>query len=119
MPQEQKQANAIHGELIYGVGVDDHTRCAHWHGENDVIAIRFHCCERWYGCFECHTECANHPATVWPTVEWDRHAILCGACGKKLTITEYLSSDSSCPACAAAFNPNCASHYHLYFAMTT
>ncbi|MCZ6617337.1 MAG: CHY zinc finger protein [Gammaproteobacteria bacterium] len=115
MPEKQKQANVIHGKPVYGVDVDDHTRCAHWHDENDIIAILFHCCERFYPCFDCHLERADHPPTVWPPAEWNRRAILCGACGQKLTITEYMKSASRCPTCDAAFNPNCADHYHLYF----
>jgi len=41
--------------------------------------------------------------------------VLCGSCGEVLRIEDYLASDSTCPNCSAAFNPGCATHYHLYF----
>jgi uncharacterized CHY-type Zn-finger protein len=40
---------------------------------------------------------------------------LCGACKNQLTILQYLACGHKCPFCGAAFNPNCAGHYHLYF----
>jgi uncharacterized CHY-type Zn-finger protein len=42
-------------------------------------------------------------------------AIVCGACGRELSVDEYLGCEFSCPNCTARFNPGCASHYHLYF----
>lgn len=105
----------IHGEKVYGVEIDEQTRCAHWNSELDIIAIKFKCCERWYPCFECHSAVANHSAKVWPLVERSAKAILCGACGHRLAITEYLECNSKCPKCAHEFNPGCAKHYHLYF----
>ena len=116
MPTDKRLVKSIHGERVYGIAVDDLTRCAHWHGENDIIAIRFHCCERWYPCYQCHAECADHPATVWPGAQRHTRAILCGACGHQPTICEYLSGGFKCPNCDAGFNPGCASHHHLYFA---
>ena len=41
--------------------------------------------------------------------------LMCGACGKKLSVSEYLACDSICPVCKRNFNPGCAGHYHLYF----
>jgi uncharacterized CHY-type Zn-finger protein len=105
----------IHGENVYGVDVDHQTRCEHWHSKLDIIAIRFKCCGRWFPCFKCHAEVAGHAAVVWPAAEFEEKAILCGACGYQLGITEYLGSDSICPGCGAAFNPGCVNHYHLYF----
>ncbi len=119
MPEDKNLFNTIHGEPVFGVDVDGLTHCAHWHDENDIIAIRFHCCERWYACYECHTECADHPATVWPAALWNTHAILCGACGRQLSISEYMNGGFRCPTCDAGFNPGCRSHYHLYFATTS
>jgi uncharacterized CHY-type Zn-finger protein len=52
---------------------------------------------------------------VWPIAERDRKAILCGACGLEMSIHDYLACADRCPACAAHFNPGCASHHHLYF----
>ena len=97
--------------------MDAQTRCAHYHGPTDVIAMRFRCCGEWFPCIECHREVAGHEVEVWPLAERDREAVLCGVCGRRLTIAEYLGCDSTCPACGAAFNPGCANHWHHYFEM--
>ena len=106
---------SIHGVAVHGETVDDETRCAHYGGPTDIIAIRFKCCGRWYPCFECHGAEADHATEVWPAAEFETQAILCGICGHQLTINEYLSCDSTCPRCSANFNPACERHYHLYF----
>ncbi len=106
---------AIHGVEVHGVDVDPETRCAHYHGPSDVIALRFKCCGNWFPCHICHSETADHTVKVWPADEFDAHAILCGACGYQLTIREYLDSTSVCPHCARQFNPGCRRHRHLYF----
>jgi uncharacterized CHY-type Zn-finger protein len=112
---EPMESRVIHGETVYGVAVDAATRCAHYCGATDVIAIRFHCCGRWYPCHACHRAHARHPATAWPVAEHGTRAILCGMCGHQLTIAEYLAGDARCPSCGAAFNPGCTRHHHLYF----
>ena len=99
---------------VFGKTVDDHTRCEHYSTELDIIAIRFYCCNRYYPCHLCHAECAEHPAQQWPREEWNRPAILCGACQTELTIETYLGVDA-CPECAAAFNPGCKAHSSYYF----
>src|SRR6185437_2125715 len=105
---------SIRGTTVYGETVDDETRCVHYRGPTDVIAIRFKCCHRWYPCYECHAAEADHPAQVWPRSDSDTQVAVCGVCGHKLTISEYLSCGSSCPQCGAGFNPGCAKHCHLY-----
>jgi uncharacterized CHY-type Zn-finger protein len=105
----------IHGERVYGAVVDNETRCAHYYSALDIIAIKFNCCGRWFPCRECHDEIESHEAKQWPRDEFETKAILCGACGNRLTINEYLNSDHNCPSCDSKFNPGCASHYHLYF----
>ena len=105
----------IHGKDVFGVDVDANSRCAHWNSELDIIALRFKCCGRWYSCFDCHQAVADHAAEVWLRSERDANAVLCGGCGSQLSINEYLNCNSTCPKCAAAFNPACANHYHLYF----
>jgi uncharacterized CHY-type Zn-finger protein len=107
----------VSGHDVVGLSVDAETRCAHWHGPKDIIAIKFFCCGQWYPCFECHQGLANHKPQVWPLKEHDSRAVLCGACGFELSVAEYLSGQSRCPACSADFNPGCAHHYHLYFAV--
>jgi uncharacterized CHY-type Zn-finger protein len=101
---------------VHGRSLDAQTRCAHWRSELDIIAIKMRCCMAYYACRECHDELAGHPAALWPQVEWDEPAILCGACGTELSVRAYLACENQCPACRAAFNPGCHKHRHLYFA---
>ena len=105
----------IHGLSVRGIDVDPQTRCAHWHSELDIIALRMKCCGNWFPCYDCHTETTSHTGAVWPLDERATEAILCGACGHTLTIQDYLACESTCTACATPFNPGCATHAHLYF----
>jgi uncharacterized CHY-type Zn-finger protein len=105
----------IHGVEVKGVGVDPQTRCAHYHSERDIIAIKFACCQTYYPCHLCHDACADHPAVPWPRSRRSEKAVLCGTCGTELTIEEYLTCGSLCPKCGSFFNPGCQRHYHLYF----
>jgi len=100
---------------VEGVSLDPQTRCAHWHGDLDIIAIKMRCCETYYACRQCHDELAGHEAMVRPAAEWDAPGVLCGACGRELSVHQYMGCDNQCPACGAGFNPGCRSHYHLYF----
>jgi uncharacterized CHY-type Zn-finger protein len=100
---------------VRGVNLDSQTRCEHYHGPTDIIAIKMKCCGLYYACKDCHEMLADHPIAVWPESEWNQQAVLCGACGAMLTILQYMQSDSRCAACGAQFNPGCRSHYHLYF----
>jgi len=106
----------VHGVKVYGVDVGPQTRCAHYDGTTDVIAIRFPCCDRFYPCHLCHEAVADHNARVWPESSFGEPAVLCGTCGHVLTVREYLSSGSQCTACEADFNPGCVRHWDLYFA---
>ena len=105
----------VHGVEVEGIDLDGETRCAHWNSKLDIVALRFKCCGRWYSCFECHKDLADHPATVWTSEERNEMAVLCGSCGHKLTIEEYLNCDSKCTKCNASFNPGCSKHHDLYF----
>jgi uncharacterized CHY-type Zn-finger protein len=104
---------------VHGVNLDPQTRCGHYHGPTDIIAIRMKCCGVYYACKDCHNALADHPIEVWPEREWDQRAILCGACGLELTIHQYMKSESRCPACREPFNPRCRNHYHIYFEIFT
>lgn len=100
---------------VRGVGLDAQTRCGHYHGATDIIAIKMKCCGEYWACKDCHVELAGHGISVWPVGEWDSVAILCGACGLELTIREYMECESHCPGCGAGFNPGCRKHYRFYF----
>ena len=106
----QKESFYIRGKLR-----DNETRCDHYHSEQDIIAIKFYCCDTYYPCISCHLETAKHPPQVWPVNKFNEKAILCGKCKTELTINEYLSTEGSCPFCHAVFNDGCKLHHHLYF----
>jgi uncharacterized CHY-type Zn-finger protein len=80
------------------------------------VAIKFACCGRFYPCHQCHAETAGHRAQQWPADRRDEHAVLCGRCGRTLTIEQYLSAADRCVHCDGEFNPGCRAHRHLYFA---
>jgi uncharacterized CHY-type Zn-finger protein len=100
---------------VRGVGLDAQTRCGHYHGPTDIIAIKMKCCGEYWACKDCHLELAGHAIVVWPEGEWDQFAILCGGCGAELAIREYMECESRCPRCAARFTPGCRKHYRFYF----
>lgn len=95
--------------------MDANTRCIHYHGPCDIVAIRMRCCGVYYACKDCHEELAGHASEVWPCREWDRGAVVCGICGTEMSIQRYLASGDRCPACGSGFNPGCRSHRHFYF----
>ena len=101
--------------VVHGTEVNARTQCAHYHFKRDIIAIQHKCCGEFYACSQCHSEAASHPAQVWPKAEFHTQAIYCGSCHQTLSIASYLRCDNTCPHCQAAFNPGCATHYHLYF----
>jgi uncharacterized CHY-type Zn-finger protein len=102
--------------MIQVIGaMDSSTRCIHYHGPLDVIAMKFKCCKTYYCCYECHQEAADHKPALWGKTEWSEKAILCGGCRAELTIGQYRNSSYLCPLCGIAFNPKCQNHYHLYF----
>jgi uncharacterized CHY-type Zn-finger protein len=101
---------------LRGVAVGPETRCIHYAGPRDVIAIRFACCEVYYSCFQCHAATTDHPTTPWPHARRHEPAVLCGVCDRPMSAAAYLRSDHTCPHCGAAFNPGCAAHHDRYFA---
>ena len=105
----------VHGIEIHGSIIDDETRCAHHHTELDIIALKFKCCSKWFPCRTCHDETESHEAQTWPKSEFSEEAVLCGKCGNRLSVDEYLNCVDQCPSCGGAFNPRCAGHYNLYF----
>ncbi|MBS1703101.1 MAG: hypothetical protein JST12_15655 [Armatimonadetes bacterium] len=105
----------VAGTEVFGVEVGPRFECAHWHGPTDVVALKFPCCGTFWCCWDCHEALAGHPAQRWSETDQDEEAILCGACGHRLTIREYLEGESQCPNCGHGFNPGCRSHRHLYF----
>ncbi|MUK87692.1 hypothetical protein GMD78_04660 [Ornithinibacillus sp. L9] len=101
---------------VYGPTIDEETRCIHYHSLNDIVAIKFKCCNKYYPCYKCHQESEGHSIIKWPKQEFDEQAILCGVCKTELTITEYVQTNT-CPTCQSSFNEGCQNHYHIYFEM--
>lgn len=110
-------------DTVHGTGLDEHTRCAHYASDRDVVAIEFPCCGTVYPCFACHDAIADHRREVWARDEHGERAVLCGACGGRLSIRAYLDvlegarrdgGTAACPRCAAAFNPGCLDHVDRY-----
>ncbi|UUL75683.1 CHY zinc finger protein [Pseudarthrobacter sp. Fe7] len=102
---------------IFGRTVDDQTRCVHYHTEEDVIAIKFRCCLRYYPCHLCHEEESDHKLQTWPGSRWAEPAVLCGVCECEMSILAYLAT-TLCPSCGVRFNERCAAHTHFYFQTT-
>lgn len=110
-----RSAVTVDGITVAGVDVDSETRCAHYARDRDVLAIKFSCCGDYYPCLACHDECTDHECAAWPRTEFDTVAILCGRCGTALTIDSYLDCGATCPSCGGAFNPECRTHWPVYF----
>jgi len=100
---------------VRGVNLDPQTRCEHYRGPHDIVAIKMRCCGVYYACKDCHIALADHAIEVWPRSLWDQPVILCGACSAELTVLQYLNGESRCAVCGAEFNPGCRKHYHFYF----
>jgi len=101
---------------VLGIDLDSQTRCAHYHGPTDIIAVKMKCCGHYYACKDCHAELASHSIEVWPVSEWGEKAILCGVCRAEMSIGDYLQCEYQCVHCGARFNPKCQQHHHYYFA---
>lgn len=107
----QKRLHQIH---VYGHIVDAHTRCVHYHSPLDIVALKCRTCGKFYPCYKCHNECEDHEFGRWHKDEFGEQAVLCGNCGKTLSINEYMAAEK-CPHCNSSFNSGCASHYSIYF----
>ena len=97
---------------IYGVGLDEQGRCAHYHQNCDVVALKCAMCRKYYACFSCHDEMEDHAFAATGTEE--KYPVLCGNCKRLLTREQY--GQGSCPYCGITFNPRCKLHKHIYVA---
>nr|WP_068776752.1 CHY zinc finger protein [Paenibacillus sp. FJAT-26967] len=95
--------------------IDQNARCRHYHADNDIVGIKFKCCDTYYGCYQCHQELAGHPSVTWKRSDRNAKAVLCGNCASEMSIRSYLECGDTCPYCRSLFNPGCKKHYSLYF----
>lgn len=107
--------------VLRGVDLDAQARCAHHATARDVVALRLACCAPYWACHRCHAELADHSAVPVPTADFGLPRVLCGVCRTLLSVSDFLAvehgPDPACPACRTPFNPGCAAHAHLYFAV--
>ena len=72
---------------IHGIGLDKAGRCTHYHTQLDIAALLCAKCRKYYACYSCHDELEDHPFA--PTTPEEAYPVLCGNCGRKLTLQEY------------------------------
>lgn len=107
----------IKNQHVRRLEVSQHTGCLHYNSTFDVISIKCKDCNQYYACYECHIALADHPFGRWHPEEFDTKAILCGRCSAEMTIEQYLSCNSLCMYCKTSLNPNCKTHWSLYFVL--
>lgn len=107
----------VHGTVLRGLLTDRQSRCVHYAGPTDVVALQLACCPDYWACRRCHDALAGHEAVPTPLEDVHREPALCGVCGRRMRTHEYLAAES-CPSCGAGFNPGCRLHRHLYFSST-
>ncbi|WIZ15667.1 CHY zinc finger protein [Staphylococcus aureus] len=54
---------------VYGSLIDTETRCRHYFTEEDIIAIKFKCCNKYYPCYKCHNEFEKHAIERCPNCQ--------------------------------------------------
>ncbi|EHI75189.1 CHY zinc finger family protein [Streptococcus criceti] len=96
---------------ILGLDLDRAGRCQHYHGLNDILALKCRDCQRFYACYQCHDALCNHPFKAMDKREVE--LVLCGNCRSLLNWQDYQTG--ACPSCQHAFNPNCSRHHAIYF----
>ena len=100
--------------LIYGDVIDQETRCIHYAGELDIIALKCFSCKKYYPCYHCHDAHEDHAFAAYPVRLEEDKVVFCGSCRSELTIAQYLA-DARCIFCRHPFNPGCKQHRKIYF----
>ena len=72
---------------IHGIGLDKAGRCTHYHTQLDIAALLCAKCRKYYACYSCHDELEDHLFVA--TTPEETYPVLCGNCGRKLTLQEY------------------------------
>lgn len=97
--------------MIFGIDLDSQSRCVHYHGSNDIVALKCQACQKYYACYHCHDEMEGH--AFMATDASEAFPVICGACHSFLSKKEY--DLKICPNCQNPFNPECAKHSSIYF----
>lgn len=97
--------------MFYGEDIDYESRCKHYYGVNDVVALKCTFCQKYYACYKCHDRLENH--TFVPTDYLEDYPVLCGSCHGLLSFEAYQLG--YCCYCAHEFNPKCKNHEQYYF----
>ncbi|MFU2164402.1 CHY zinc finger protein [Streptococcus pluranimalium] len=97
--------------LFQGIGLDQQSRCCHYHSALDIVSLKCGMCQAYYACYKCHDAMETH--SFEPTRASEPFPVLCGVCLRFLSLSDYKSS--ACPYCQSAFNPNCQRHANIYF----
>ncbi|WP_430603472.1 CHY zinc finger protein [Enterococcus sp. DIV0724b] len=100
---------------IFGLTIDNNSRCIHYGSLVDVIANKCYFCRKYYACFHCHDELEEHRFMPWPNSDVSKaKVVLCGVCQNEMTAKEY-KEQTECLNCGHLFNPNCSRHASIYF----
>ncbi|MGT2933763.1 CHY zinc finger protein [Streptococcus catagoni] len=96
---------------ILGIALDNESRCLHYHGDSDIVALKCRQCQAYFACYHCHDALRSHHFLANQAQE--KYPVLCGACKHFLTKESY--EKGYCPFCLRLFNPNCSLHKDIYF----
>ncbi len=82
--------------------------CCHYDGPLDVVRNMCATCGRYWECYLCHAEAADHPFGRMPIDA--PFSTQCGSCGGVMAY-----GHERCSHCGQGFNPGCSLHAHIYY----
>ena len=100
---------------IHGIGLDKAGRCTHYHTQLDIAALLCAKCRKYYACYSCHDELEDHPFA--PTTPEEAYPVLCGNCGRKLTLQEIQKKAAALTAMQDLIQ-NAVYNENIYFCCT-
>lgn len=82
--------------------------CPHYNGPLDMVRNMCATCGRYWECYLCHAEAADHPFGRMPIDA--PFSTQCGSCGGVMAY-----GHERCSHCGQGFNPGCSLHAHIYY----
>lgn len=82
--------------------------CPHYNGPLDMVRNMCATCGRYWECYLCHAEAADHPFGRMPVDA--PFSTQCGSCGGVMAY-----GHERCSHCGQGFNPGCSLHAHIYY----